>query len=376
MSMTEQLAPDVGAIALLPEKALVPAEVFKSAGDVDAVLDEVARRARRHVADLSTATSRKHIASVAFDVSKSKVVLEKMAVALVAEKKAEVTAVDKERIRLGKVLDALRDEVRAPLTEWEEAEKAKAAALAKRVQDIRDIALMHDGTVTGIQMALDMVTALDVEDGYGDQAGAAALAQTLTAKALRGALQAAQEREAAEAARIAEEARQQAQREAEAAELAAQVERDRQAALARAAEEQAERERVAEERRIQREAEHAAQIERLKEEAAQAEKDRRAREADAEDRRKRQAEADKLAAEAEAERRAEQAAENERRRIKAQQDAIAADALRRQQDREHKGRIMGEVKAALMALGLEEEQAKAVVLNIAAGKVVHTVMEF
>ncbi|MCP5020047.1 MAG: cell envelope biogenesis protein TolA, partial [Ketobacter sp.] len=85
--------------------------------------------ARSIVPDLETATGRRNIASLARKVSSSKVALDDLGIGLVAGWKAKASLVDAERKIIRDRLDALRVEIRQPLTDWEEAEKAKAAAI-------------------------------------------------------------------------------------------------------------------------------------------------------------------------------------------------------------------------------------------------------
>lgn len=118
---------------------LIPAEF----GDLQAAfagpaLDDLLGRIRAAtvtlVPDTTTDKGRKEIASLAYKVSRSKTAIDDAGKALVADIKARASKIDAARKKARDTLDALRDEVRAPLTEWEaeqariEREKAEAEA--------------------------------------------------------------------------------------------------------------------------------------------------------------------------------------------------------------------------------------------------------
>ena len=102
-------------------------------------------QARSIVPDVSTAPGRKAIASLAHQVSKSKTLLDTYGKDLVSDWKTKAKAVDLERKKFRDRLDALRDEVRAPLAEWETTEKARleAETLALQVAAAHEFAVIE-----------------------------------------------------------------------------------------------------------------------------------------------------------------------------------------------------------------------------------------
>lgn len=100
-------------------------EVFKNGG-VEKLVADLEEEVRSILLDPETKKGRKEIASLAHKVSRSKTALDGLGKELVAEWKAKSKAVDSDRKQIRDRLDNLRDEVRKPLTDWEEAEKAKA----------------------------------------------------------------------------------------------------------------------------------------------------------------------------------------------------------------------------------------------------------
>jgi colicin import membrane protein len=108
-----------------------PVLLFSGEGDgLDSTIAYIREQVSGHVADVSTSEGRKEVARLARQVASSKVVLDGLGKALVAGWKEQAKKVDSERKRCRDELDALRDETRQPLTDYETAEEdAKRAQL-------------------------------------------------------------------------------------------------------------------------------------------------------------------------------------------------------------------------------------------------------
>ena len=126
-------------------------DVFKSSDSVEDIISKVEREVESFVADVNTTKGRKDIASMAYKVAQSKTYLDGLGKDLVAELKEVPKLIDANRKTVRDRLDALRDKVRQPLTEWEAEEErikaeeeAKLAAeeLAKQVEADHEIALL------------------------------------------------------------------------------------------------------------------------------------------------------------------------------------------------------------------------------------------
>jgi len=100
-------------------------EVFTAEKGLDPYLQEVRDEIDSFIPDLTTDKGRKAIASMAAKVSKSKTALDSVGKNLVADLKTKPKLIDAERKRARDLMDAWRDEVRLPLTEWEQAKKAR-----------------------------------------------------------------------------------------------------------------------------------------------------------------------------------------------------------------------------------------------------------
>lgn len=302
--------------ALIPLESVNAVEVF-TGGGLDDLLARIRAEAVTLVPNVKTVAGRKEIASIAYKVSRSKTAIDDAGKALVADLKKQTGDIDSARKKARDVLDALRDEVRKPLTDWE--------AEQERIERER----------------------VEAEE---------------------------RARAAAEEARLAEIARKEEEIRAreEAVRAAEEAERQRVAA------EQAERERVEREARLQAEAaenakrEAAAAVERAEREAREA-TERAAREAaEAEQRAKdaaERAEREKAEAVAAAERRAQEEADRAERERQAKADAQRQADEARAADVEHRRSINRAAMAALVAQGISEGDAATVITAIVQGKV-------
>lgn len=350
-------------IALLPE-VLDPPAVFATSASVDAVLADIEAKARAFVPDLSTATGRKAIASMAHTVARSKTALDDAGKGLNDERRAQINVVDAERRKIRDRLDALKDEVRAPLTKWEADEESRKSALRDRLAalDAGRADAMCPAAQIGAVVA--EIVAVVIGDDWQEFRVEAALAKDRALVELRRSLAIAEQREAeqAELARLR-------------AEAAAREEADRkrreleEAEARRVAAEKAEVERQA---RVDREKQEAVErAARAAEERAKAEAERIARETEAKADAERRAAADREAElkrqVAEAKAREERAAQAERDRIEAESRAAEAARAKREANAKHRARIKAEIAQAVAALNSSAEIAEALI----SGRVPH-----
>lgn len=307
--------------------------------------------------DISTKAGRDAIVSRSASVRSRKAEFERTKLALTAhwrDQTAKVNAVGK---TIAEKMGALAEEIRAPVTQWEEADKARQAEADRIIADLTAAPTVTFGmTSADVQERLDRIRGinlnpevlgvrLDMATDLRDEAVAKLTDAVTSLKA--------QEAQAAELAQL--RAEQERQRIA-----AEQAEQDR------IAKEAAERAAKAEAERIERaKAEAAEQAKREAEEAARREQE--AREAEA---RRQIEEANARAAEA------ERLAEMERQRIEAEREkearereAAAAEQARREADIAHREQVIDTAAEALTGLGLTKKLATAVVNAIASGNV-------
>lgn len=239
-------------------------EVFTSNDKLQPILDEISKKAKSIVPDTSTAKGRKEIASIAYQVARTKTYLDGLGKNLVADMKKLPGLVDASRKQARDYLDQLAEEVRKPLTEWEAEQeriaaekkaKEEAEALAKQIEADHEIGLLMNREFD--REKADRIAA----EQQAQREREAQIARDAEAEAQRKAEQAI--RNAQEAERLAKESAEIAARNLQLAQERAELERkasaereekarkdaveaeQRRAAIIRAAEEKAQRDREA-----------------------------------------------------------------------------------------------------------------------------------
>jgi colicin import membrane protein len=333
---------------LIVIRQLTPA-IFADSASVEDILAKLEREVRAIPRDISTEDGRAAIASLAYKVARSKTALDEMGKELVAEWKAKANLVDAERRKVRDRCDALKEEVRKPLTEWEEADKRRIEAHEKAILDLQ--ALLDFGgqepTAAQLKERIDILAARPARQ-WEEFIQRASDATMFVGRRLEDLHAAAVKREA-ERAELERLRREQAERE--------QQERDERIAAAAA-----ERARLEAEAKAKREAEEAA-------ERAAAEQRRVEREKAEAVARAEKAEADRKAAVAKAENDKIAAVEAERRRVADEQAKEAAASARREANTRHRAKVNGAARDSLIKIGLTAEHATAVVTAIAKGEV-------
>jgi len=151
-----------------------PAELFASPDRIDEILARITEEAKRLPGDLdlSVTRNRSAITSTAFKVVRSKTFLDDIGKTLVADLKAQTTAIDGERRRVRTALDALRDEIRQPLETWEKQEQARKAGHETAIRTIRSFGQLLKPTAEAIQLDLNKAESIykgrDWEEYYPD----------------------------------------------------------------------------------------------------------------------------------------------------------------------------------------------------------------
>lgn len=313
--------------------------VFTNNDQLDPLIEAIEKEARSLVPDVTTKKGRDAIASMAHKVARSKTYIDNAGKDLVAELKALPKQIDESRRVVRERLDALKDEVRRPLTEWEaEQERIKAEeamnalhaeALEMNIKFDQELAAKFEADH---EMALLMDKDIDRE--RADKA----------AEAERQRISREEE--------IKRQAEEKAKREAEEKHRAEMEASARREAEERAAKERAERERIEAQQRAERDRIAAEQ---------KAEADKQAA-IDAE-RRKAQEEADRIRREAE---------QREQVRL-AEEKRKADEQALREADVKHRKAVGVEVVKALMAnTSLTRDQAIEVLTAVKDGRIPHT----
>lgn len=317
--------------------------VFTSQEQLDPLIEAIEKEARSLVPDLSTKKGRDAIASMAHKVARSKTYIDNAGKDLVAELKALPKQIDESRRLVRERLDALKDEVRRPLTEWEaEQERIKAEEAMNAKHEEALVMNAEFDRQRAIQYESDHEMALLMNEKFDRDA--------VEAKAEKERKRIAYEEElkrlAENAARLAME--QEAQRERE--------ESAHREAVLKAQAEQAERDRIEAEQRVEREKKEAAE---------KAERDKQ--QAIAEEQRKAHEEAERIKRENEQK---EQARLAEEKRIKDEEARRAAD--------ENHRKVIGTavVNGLIAHAGLSREDAIAAFVALKENLIPHVTINY
>ncbi|KTC09896.1 hypothetical protein AO391_25125 [Pseudomonas marginalis ICMP 9505] len=358
-------------LAAVPPKETALA-VFSAEKGLEPWLQKIRDEVRAFVPDTSTAKGRAAIASIAHKVAKSRTALDDAGKKLVAELKEVPKLIDAERKRMRESLEALQEEVRRPLNEWQAAEDARVAqhhAVIKHIENT-DTAGMSAALIGAKIQDLD---SCEINQELEEFEADAHRAKAASLVILRQAMQDQEKFEAEQAELIKLRA-----------EKEAQEQKDHET---RIAQEAADKARIETEQKAQRERD--AEAKRVADEKVAADKrenDLRLAAAESE-RKAEQAKREKIESDQRAERERKEAAERQEKAVEeariAEQkraDAAAAEIVRQQEaraaDTAHKSKIMGEAKVAIMSMNVTEELAKALVMKIYRGEVPNITINF
>ena len=348
-------------------------EAYKIEGGAQSLFDHIAEQARSVVPDLSTKKGRDAIASLARRVASTKTAFDAHGKELKEQYTVITSKIDADRKLFRDKCDALRDEIRQPLTDWEEAKEARIQAIKDRISVFDAGRVDAFSSSSLIQQVISEVEAIAIDESFEDFANEAAIKKDAALTSFKKSLEEALKREAEQAElerlrkeeqerlqreheeRIAKEAADKARIEAEAKALAEKQRHEREQKEQAELAERQQRESAEREARLQAEKEAALlREEQLKQQAIEREK---------------QAEIDR-----------QNAIEAERLRIEREQ-AAKAEADRkaeeaRQKNQAHRKKICGEALQGLLDLGVDEAKAKEILQAINKGKIPHISLNF
>lgn len=307
----ENTAPEQGSALAIPE-TFDFVTLFTGSEKVEALLATIEAEVRKTVIPTDTDKNRKAIASLAYKVSQAKTLLDGKGKEQVEDQKRAIKVVDDLRKVIRDRMDALRDEARKPLDDWEEAEAKRKAARDQALADLQIKGVTGHSSLGDIAAEKARILAVDLS--------------IFTEEEELSEIDRIRARATSQLEQFEEEARRHAAEQAELEELRAmKAELQRKEAEEQAAKEKADRE--AREKAEQEERERLA-AEKAKQEAADAvaAAERRAREAEE------KAERDRIQAEVDAKRREEEAAQRERDRIAEEKRKADADRDRRERN--------------------------------------------
>lgn len=321
-------------VTIEPTTALA---VFTDREKADAILARVKKIVAEFKGDVSTAKGRAEIASMAYKVARSKTYVEAERKKLADYHKELPKKIDATGKHFRDEFEKLQDEVRKPLTEWENAEKARVQGIKDRIAHI-NTPIPEDSSSEGIKHAIETIEkGLEIDDTFDEFKSEAQAAKDATLARLYQMMGVAlkRESEAAELARLREE---QAKRD----------QADREAKIAKDAAEKATRD--AEEKAAREKAESEARELRAKLAQEQAEREAQRAKDDAE-------------------RKAREAVEAEKRRVEAEAARQREEEAKREADKSNQFRVHSEAVDDLQAIGVEKAMAIEIVYAVRDGKI-------
>lgn len=305
-----------------PALAILDSEKFEE------FFEKIKAETETLVVDVTTNKGRDEIRSMAFKVAKTRTAIDKARLGLTEEWRTKTKKANDAGAQIKARLEALEEKVRAPLTEWEEAEKLRAQKHERILKLLSDAAIIQfDDNAQIIATRINEINNCEIDPNIHGIATDVVLEQkTRTLTILNSALERMkiEEAERAELERLRKEASERAAAEA------ARIEAEERVASEEAA-------KIAEQERIEKERQAAV-------EAA-------------------------IAAERERADRIERKAAEEAARKAEQEQKEEAARLAREQDREHRAKVLGAAKSAIMQYGVDEAKARDIVLAIAAGNI-------
>lgn len=332
----------MGDIIELIDKDNAPV-IYKSGG-LGVYFDHISAQVADEVPDITTKAGRDRVASLAAQVSRSKTAVEKPGREYLKKIKELPREIEKELKTFVDQCDALRDQVRAPLTAWENKQREIQEAHNQAISIIKLSGVAEYQNSESVKKQLDDLASFDyskVREEYHDEYRSAISGSVFQLNRLFTQMEKAE----ADARELAELRAKQAEAE--------QRERER-----KIAEQAAEQERQRAEHRLKMERE---EFER-KQDAARWEAEQ----------------AEKLAADKirQANEQAARAVEIERQRVAMEAEVEAAkerdrlaQAAKAAANKAHQRKINGEIVDALMLLGCSESIAKEIIVSVAKRKI-------
>ena len=347
-------------IQVLEQNSNAIVEAYKTEGGTQSLFDRIAEQARSVVPDLSTDKGRKAIASMARKVASSKTAFDAHGKELKEQYTAITSKIDADRKLFRDQCDALRDEIRKPLTDWENADKQRIIDIEVRINGLKQ--QFGSSLSVDIQNDIDRIQSIEIDDSFMEFQDKAKLQKYETIELLSKLLAEAKESEAKqaelEALRIAEQDRLQREHEERIAREATEKAHREVEEKARFEAERVQREKLeAEQREALLKAEKEAALlreEQLKQQAIEREK---------------QAEIDR-----------QNAIEAERKRIeqeakaKAEADRKAQEA--READKAHKKKVCDSILVELAKLNIDEQTGQDLIKAIYNNQIPNITIKF
>jgi len=165
----------VNELILFEKKVATRKEIenlFSQENGLKPILKTIEEMAYNFSYDLDTKEGREKIASQAYAVSRTKTFLDNVGKELTSEWRDKTAKVNSGRNEVKKFLDDLKDNIRKPLTELEEKEKAEKERKEQTVKNLEMVLLKYHpmSEVEAMNEAFNKVKLVPVEDGnWGEE---------------------------------------------------------------------------------------------------------------------------------------------------------------------------------------------------------------
>ncbi|MCK5609998.1 hypothetical protein KAR91_49450 [Candidatus Pacearchaeota archaeon] len=335
------------------ETASIPA-LFQKDGS-DPIIEGLKKEAEKFKGDITTAKGRKEIASFARKFSTSKAYLGKLGKALSDELREKIAPIQAERNKIETCCDELRDKIRKPLTDWEDAEKERVAGHEEAIQSINETLDVDIQDSNQALKHLEFVEGITIGEQFEEFELAARKAKESVVERLKAKFIVLQnaEKEKAEAERLEKERLEKEQKEREekiANEAAEQATKDAEDAAAVEAEEKD---------RLAKEAIEKAERETLEAKEATEKAER---------------EKDEAAEKAELEK--QEAIDAETKRIEDEAEVKRLEDEKLAKNRTHRGKLNKAARASFVSEGFDEAISETLVKLIAKGKIANITINY
>lgn len=168
-------------------------QVFTESGFLESQIEKMRKDALSIVPDLTTKKGRAEIASMAAKVARTKTYLDDAGKQLCDQERAKIDAtlsvVLDSRKMIRAALDDLRDEVRKPLTDWENAEAERKAKIESRIEAMKRLPEIGSDAAA-IERHLKRLELTEIDESFGEYTAEAAIARTHAIRDCQGRLDA------------------------------------------------------------------------------------------------------------------------------------------------------------------------------------------
>jgi len=164
----EIISQDQRDIELLKKSRKVNLQRLFTPEGMDVMIAEIQKEVADFSADISTKKGRAEIISMAAKVAKCKAPIENLAAELKEESRRLIDGVNSQWNRYEAAMDTLRDQIRKPVDEIEEAEAKILAERKERIERIKNHGILYNSTLHDIKIAIKNVEKILDFDNWGE----------------------------------------------------------------------------------------------------------------------------------------------------------------------------------------------------------------